>query len=241
MEPPQDDVYIDKKEANEVLDEKLTYSQEYYILNREKLLEQKRLKAEEAKFGDYSARLVKRPAKKFLWGYGTQIHDEGREDDGTGGFFTKGELPTLKQLINFLEIYQMKEIKVVNLKALERGQSEDYAIVSSGFSMRHLYSTAKTLIQQLKTLECDQIVNLPTVSGTKDDSWLLVVVKNVQVHLILEEYRDDLDIEFRWLNPPPPEMKKKWKVYEKLKRRGDSLKVDEDTFKLTKEDEEYFK
>ena len=48
----------------------------------------------------------------------------------------------------------MKDIKVVNLKALKENNTENYAIVCSGFSMRHLYSTAKTLVQQLKALEC---------------------------------------------------------------------------------------
>jgi len=43
------------------LDEKLTYSQEYYVLNRDELLAKRREKEQEAKFGDYSARLVKRP------------------------------------------------------------------------------------------------------------------------------------------------------------------------------------
>ena len=73
----------------------------------------------------------------------------------------------------------MKQMKVVNLKALERGQAENYAIVCSGFSMKHLYSTAKTLLQQVKALECAEIVNIPTLCGTKDDSWLMVVVKDV--------------------------------------------------------------
>ena len=72
----------------------------------------------------------------------------------------------------------------------------------------------------MKALECEEIVNLPTIAGTKDDSWLMVIVKQVQVHMILDEYRDDLDLEFRWMNPPPPEMKKKWKIYETLKRRS---------------------
>jgi len=49
----------------------LTYSQEYYILHREEILKRKKEKEEEAKFGDYSARLVKRPQKNFLWGFGT--------------------------------------------------------------------------------------------------------------------------------------------------------------------------
>lgn len=49
----------------------------------------------------------------------------------------------------------------------------------SGFSGRHLYSTAKKLVSELKALNCEQIVNYPTVRGSKDDSWLLVVVKDV--------------------------------------------------------------
>jgi ribosomal silencing factor RsfS len=113
----------------------------------------------------------------------------------------------------------MKDLKVVNLKALGKNE-ENYAIVCSGFSMRHSYSTAKALVQRLKALECPEIVNLPTICGTKDDSWLMVNVKEVQVHLILEEYREELDLEFRWMNPPPPEMRKKWDIYKKLKRKG---------------------
>jgi len=135
----------------------------------------------------------------------------------------------------------MKDMKVVNLDALDRGQAESYAIVCSGFSMKHMYSTAKTLVQQLKKLECPEIVNLPTICGTKDDSWLMVVVKQVQVHFILEEYRDELDLEFRWMNPPPAEMQKKWRLYRKLKRRGGNLEVDEETFKINDSDEEYYR
>jgi ribosomal silencing factor RsfS len=107
----------------------------------------------------------------------------------------------------------MKDISVVNLKALGRTHLENYAIVCSGFSVKHLYSTAKILCQEVKALECPEIVNTPKVLGRKDDSWILVCVKEVQVNLILEEYREDLDLEFRWLNPPPEEMINKWKIY----------------------------
>ena len=62
-------------------DEDLTYSQEYYILHREEILANRRAKEMEAKFGDYSARLVKRPKKNFLWGFGTKMHDESDRDD----------------------------------------------------------------------------------------------------------------------------------------------------------------
>jgi hypothetical protein len=70
----------------------------------------------------------------------------------------------------------------------------------------------------------------------------MIVVKEVQVHLILDEYREELDLEFRWMNPPPPEMRKKWKTYERLKRRGQSLQVDEKAFEIKNAEEwEYYK
>ena len=170
-----------------------------------------------------------------MWGYGTQMHEDARDEDEET-CFTHGQLPTIKQLINFLEIYQLKDLKVVNLKALGRTQ-EKYAIVCSGFSTRHIYATAKILVQKLKALDCPDLVNLPRISGTRDDSWCIVVVKEIQVHLAIEEYRSELDLEFRWLNPPPPEMKKKWDIYAKLKRRGQSLDVNEKTFKIENEEE----
>lgn len=71
----------------------------------------------EAKFGDYSARLVKRPKKNFMWGFGTQVHEE-KQETNEDVFFTPGELPTISQLIRFCEVYQMKDIQVVQLKKL---------------------------------------------------------------------------------------------------------------------------
>ena len=59
-------------------------------------------------------------------------------------FFQQGKLPTIRQLINFLEVYQMKDIQVVNLESLGFSQ-EKFAIVCSGFSAKHLHSTAKKL------------------------------------------------------------------------------------------------
>lgn len=122
---------------------------------------------------------MKRPQKNFLWGYGTQVHDDSYQKKGhEESCFRPGELPTLKELVSFLEIYQMKNLKVVNLRALKRN-GEDYAIIASGFSMRHIYQTAKILVKQLKELKCPEIKVLPTIAGSKDDSWLLVTVKEI--------------------------------------------------------------
>jgi ribosomal silencing factor RsfS len=114
----------------------------------------------------------------------------------------------------------MKHVQVVQIGKLGYSQ-EKYGIVASGFSGRHIFSTAKKLAQEVKALECPLIINQPGVKGRKDDPWVLVVVKDVQVHLILDEYRYDLDIEFRWLNEPPAEMIDKYKTYVKLKKNSD--------------------
>ena len=49
----------------------------------------------EAKFGDFSARLVKRPAKNFLWGFGTQVHEEKAKED-KNEFFDSDEVPSIR-------------------------------------------------------------------------------------------------------------------------------------------------
>ena len=73
----------------------------------------------------------------------------------------------------------MKDVSVVNLKALGRTHMENYAIVCSGFSIKHLYNTAKMLCAEVKKLECPEIVNLPKVAGRKDDSWMMVCIKEI--------------------------------------------------------------
>lgn len=220
---------LDAEEGSE-----LTYSKQYYMLNRDEILAKRREKELEAKFGDFSARLVKRPKKNFMWGYGTQMHEEGQTDQE---FFTEGQLPTIRQLINFLEVYQMKDIQVVNLERLGRSQ-EKFGIVCSGFSARHLFSTAKKLKEAVNKLNAPELQQNVKVHGSKSDSWLLVVVKEVQVHFLLEEYRYELDLEFRWLNEPPLEMHKKWKLYEKLKRRSDTIDHRAETFQTDEADQE---
>ena len=100
----------------------------------------------------------------------------------------------------------------------------------SGFSSKHLFTTAKKLKNEVNTLNLPDLTKPAKVLGGKTESWLLVVIKEVQVHFLLEEYRYDIDLEFRWLNPPPPEMHKKWKLYEKMKKRSDSIDHRTETF-----------
>ena len=132
----------------------------------------------------------------------------------------------------------MKDIQVVNLE--QRGYNlEKFGIVCSGFSSKHLHSTAKTLKNQINKLDLVRMGKLPSpikMAGQKSSSWLTLSVKEVQVHMLLEEYRYEIDLEFRWLNEPPPEMKKKWTLYEKAKKRGDLINHNEETFQSEETD-----
>jgi hypothetical protein len=56
--------------------------------------------------------------------------------------------------------------------------------------------------------------------------------------LILDTYREELDLEFRWLNEPPAEMIKRHKMYLKLKKRGANINYNEDPFKAKKQDDD---
>jgi hypothetical protein len=89
----------------------------------------------------------------------------------------------------------------------------------------------------MKALECPDFVNYPTVRGARDDPWVLVVVKDVQVHFVVEEFRYDLDLEFRWLNRPPEEMVNKWNFYRKMKKKAEGVQIDEDFFRNQDSDE----
>ena len=69
---------------------------------------EKEQKESEARFGDYSDNLVRRPKKGFLWGLGTESFD--KKDSK---YFQYGKLPTIKQVIRFLGIHLFKLIYLI--------------------------------------------------------------------------------------------------------------------------------
>lgn len=54
--------------------------------------------------------------------------------------------------------------------------------------------------------------------------------------MITADYRYDLDLEFRWLNPPPQEMINKWHLYERLKKKSENLTHSDETFRSQEAD-----
>ena len=109
---------------------------------------QEKLEAE-ARFGDYPDNLLRRPKKGFMWGLGTQVMNEKTHESE---FFTMHKLPTIRQVIKFLEVNQSREIKVIDTRSLGVPHLTHFAILGNCFSTRHLHYVAKSLVAEVKKL-----------------------------------------------------------------------------------------
>jgi ribosomal silencing factor RsfS len=107
----------------------------------------------------------------------------------------------------------MQDIVVVPTYELGLIHLKRHAIVSSGYTARHIYKTAKDLTVDLKALK---IPNIPTPSifGRKDEEWLIIEIGEVQLHLFVDSYRKEQDIVEKWLNPPSEELLDNRRRYE---------------------------
>lgn len=76
-----------------------------------------------------------------MWGLGTQAF--GKEHSSE--YFTYGKLPTIKQLIRFLEIHQVRDIKALDLKPAKISHLTNFGIIGSCFSGKHLHHVSKSL------------------------------------------------------------------------------------------------
>ena len=64
-----------------------------------------------------------------------------------------------------------------------------------------------------------EIPNLPVpprIYGRKDDEWVMVSYQDMQVHLFVESAREEVDLEWKWRNPPSEE------AYEEYERMTNS-------------------
>jgi len=120
-------------------------------------------------------------------------------------------------VISFLELEQGKDIICVDLeKECKRYDLPRYGIILSTFSCRHNYKMASNLLKAIKSLEIPEMEGKNfKISGRKDDEWLLVDFNDIAVHMFVEEAREEIDLEWKWRNPPSEE---EMKEYEKIQR-----------------------
>jgi hypothetical protein len=62
-------------------------------------------------------------------------------------------------------------------------------------------------------------VTLPTIHGRKEDLWVFITVKEVQVHFILEEFRDILELENKLVEQIPEEEMEDYLKWNKIPKK----------------------
>jgi ribosomal silencing factor RsfS len=92
---------------------------------------------------------------------------------------------------------------VVPTKQLGYIHLKENSILSSGFTQKHIYKSAKDLTVEIKGLKCGLE---PRIYGRRDDEWLLVEVGDVAVHFFVNTFRKETDLLQVWLNPPSEEV-----------------------------------
>lgn len=48
------------------------------------------------------------------------------------------------------------------------------------------------------------------ISGRKDDEWLMVDFNDIAIHIFVEEAREEIDLEWKWKNPPSEQENKEF-------------------------------
>lgn len=139
-------------------------------------------------------KVVSRLDKDFRWGLGGQLMKRKKEP------FNRFEMPTAEKLVKFLEKELLKDITVIDMVALERAQLSNVSIIATGYSNRHVYKAAKSMVKQLDLLDVEYS-NRPMVFGRKDDEWVMVNVgKEFLVHFMTENLRSEVNLEGQWKN-----------------------------------------
>ncbi len=104
-----------------------------------------------------------------------------------------------------MTVHQAKDVTVFNLKKMGWRGHADYSIVCTGYSPRHLHKIGRLLLEEVKKLNCEQLKYTPHIAGRKEDEWLLIRIQDVVVNLFTQDYRDEIDIEQRYMDDPTQE------------------------------------
>jgi len=86
--------------------------------------------------------------------------------------FHSDKIPTPEEIAFFLELELMKDIKIIDKKKLGATDVK-HAIIATGYSSRHIYRVAKTLVKTLRQLDVEYN-NLPQLFGQRDDDWYIL-------------------------------------------------------------------
>jgi ribosomal silencing factor RsfS len=97
----------------------------------------------------------------------------------------------------------MNEIIVVPTHQLGLLHLKETSILCSGHTSKHVYKTAKDLVVDIKKLNIPNLPFYPTVFVRRDEELNIVEIGDIQVHLFVQTFREEVDLLDKWLNPPP--------------------------------------
>lgn len=138
--------------------------------------------------------VLKRLDKNFRWGLAGEVLKRKKQP------FTHGKMPTLDELKSFLDKELLKDITLVDMASCDRLDLGDHSIIATGYSNRHIYKVAKTLVKEMAKLELP-VPNAPRIFGRRDDEWVMVNIgPRIGIHLFTENMREDTNLEEKWRN-----------------------------------------
>ena len=140
----------------------------------------------------HNNRLVKRLDRFSQWGLGGEILKRKTN------YFNQNKVPTTHEVEIFLKRELIKDVLIVDFYEKHIKDKGNWGMLGTGFSNRHIYKVAQNLVNMLKALKVEWS-NEPRIYGRKDDEWLMVIVgKDIQLHLFTEGLREDADLESKW-------------------------------------------
>ncbi len=121
---------------------------------------------------------------------------------------------------------QGKDITLVDLEELGRGDLAKWGIIMTGFSSRHLYRVAQNFTKAIKEIDIPDYISEYRIYGRKDDDWIMVESKDIMIHMFTEESGEDVALEFKWKHPVKEEEveefeKQNFALKPKWKKEGD--------------------
>eukprot|EP00357_Protocruzia_adherens_P007888 CAMPEP_0115028634 /NCGR_PEP_ID=MMETSP0216-20121206/36447_1 /TAXON_ID=223996 /ORGANISM="Protocruzia adherens, Strain Boccale" /LENGTH=261 /DNA_ID=CAMNT_0002404915 /DNA_START=30 /DNA_END=815 /DNA_ORIENTATION=- len=198
-------LFSDSDSKDPIDEDSLTYSQEYYYINRDEINKKKKEKRQMAAMQgsqELGPGVLKRPEKGTLWGV------DGSKFEYNPKSLDEEEKYSVEMLADFLSHELVKDLTEVDLPEGKFTHLERKALLGTCFSARHLYKVTKTLERELKKFHeelGDEELPGPYRAGGRHDSWHIVTYNGIGVHLMLDYVRDDLNFEERWFVDVPEE------------------------------------
>ncbi len=90
--------------------------------------------------------------------------------------------------------FQVKDVRLCDLRPLGRKHATDYAIFGTGLSASHMHKVMAELCKTVKELQVKELSGLHII-GRDDDPWMILLILEVGVHLMVKQFREASGVE----------------------------------------------